>query len=242
MRSSTVYKNELLLAQVVADSYSLGECLRRLGLSFTGNSRVKLRAAIAEFGLNTTHFRPNGRSFEAKARSAKSLADHLVLGSTITSSALKRKLWAQGVLPRVCQECGQDEAWNGKKLVLQLDHINGNRRDNRIENLRIVCPNCHTQTHTFAGRGRKSASAVCAPVPLVDATLRDKVSWPSNKHLLELVWSRPLSTLSVELGVSDTAIRKRCKKLGLALPPFGHWQREAAKKCIKSIGESPSLA
>lgn len=229
MRGSPVYKNKELLTQVVADSYSLGECLRRLGLSFTGNSRVKLRAAIAEFNLTTTHFRPNGRSFEAKAAAAKKLVEHLVLGSSIASSALKRKLWAAELLPRACQECGQGELWNGKVLVLQLDHINGNRRDNRIGNLRIVCPNCHTQTHTFAGRGKSSTKKghVAEMLPVAS---RDKVSWPENKVLLELVWSRPLATLSVELGVSDTAIKKRCLKLGLALPPFGHWQREAAKR------------
>ena len=230
MRGSAVYKNKTLLAQVVADSYSLGECLSRLGLSFTGNSRVKLRSALVEFGLSTAHFRPNGRSVETKAASAKQLAEHLVLGSSITSSSLKRKLWDAGMLPRACQECGQGEEWNGKRLVLQLDHINGNRRDNRIGNLRILCPNCHTQTHTFAGRGKASGAIKSVPELLVEEVSRDKISWPDNKILLELVWSRPLSTLSVELGVSATAIKKRCKKLGLALPPFGHWQRESAKK------------
>lgn len=163
MTTSSVYKNQALLKQVVADSYSLGECLRKLGLSFTGNSRVRLKAVITEYGIATDHFRPNGRSAEVKAAAAKPLAAHLALGSSISSYALKLKLWNAELLPRTCQVCGQGELWNARRLVLQL------------------------------------------------------------------VWTYPLSKLAVKLGVSDTAIRKRCRRLGLALPPFGHWQRVSAR-------------
>lgn len=231
------YENKALLAQVVADSYSLGECLRRLGLTSSGNIRIKLRAAIAENNLSTEHFRPNGRSFEVKAASAKKLEEHLVIGSIISSADLKKKIWAEGLLPRQCQECEQGEVWNGKALVLQLDHINGNRRDNRLGNLRILCPNCHTQTHNFAGRalkkskpsGEKRGRVKFGPGQ-AQYKHPDKIEWPGNNELSNLVWTYPLSKLSAMLGVSDNAIKKRCKKLGLALPPFGHWQREAAKK------------
>lgn len=226
MTTSSVYNNQALLKQVVANSYSLGECLRKLGLSFTGNSRVKLKAVITEYAIATDHFKPNGRSAEVKAAAAKPLAAHLVLGSSISSYALKLKLWNAKLLPRTCQECGQGELWNAQRLVLQLDHVKGNRRDNRLENLRIVCPNCHTQTHTFAGRGKASRPRVPRErAPEKAHVSRDKVEWPDNKRLLELVWTYPLSKLAVKLGISDTAIRKRCKRLGLALPPFGHWQR-----------------
>ena len=60
-----------------------------------------------------------------------------------------------GVLKEICIECGQTNKHNGKKLVLQLDHINGDNNDYRIENLRILCPNCHSQTNTFAGKNQK---------------------------------------------------------------------------------------
>jgi len=60
------------------------------------------------------------------------------------------------LLPDYCSECGILPKWNGSPLRLQIDHINGNRNDNRIDNLRVLCPNCHSQTHTFAGRNKKS--------------------------------------------------------------------------------------
>lgn len=62
----------------------------------------------------------------------------------------------EGLLKEECVLCGQNNIWNGKKLVLQLDHKNGNNKDNRIENLRILCPNCHTQTETYC-RNKKTS-------------------------------------------------------------------------------------
>lgn len=55
----------------------------------------------------------------------------------------------------LCEECGADDYHNGKPLVLQLHHVDGNRKNNRVENLQLLCPNCHSQTHNFAGRGRR---------------------------------------------------------------------------------------
>jgi len=64
--------------------------------------------------------------------------------------SFKCRLYEYDLKEERCEICGQDPEWNGKPLILQIDHINGNRKDNRLENLRIVCPNCHTQTETFS--------------------------------------------------------------------------------------------
>lgn len=84
------------------------------------------------------------------------LEDVLVENSTYTtSSRLKARLLKAGRLKEECSSCGNGPEWNGKPLSLQLDHINGINNDNRIENLRILCPNCHSQTDTYSGKNAK---------------------------------------------------------------------------------------
>jgi 5-methylcytosine-specific restriction endonuclease McrA len=79
----------------------------------------------------------------------------LVLDSSYTSlRTLKRRLLSDGLLQPRCSECGLTE-WRGARLALVLDHVNGNPRDHRLENLRLLCPNCNSQTATFAGRNKR---------------------------------------------------------------------------------------
>ena len=74
-----------------------------------------------------------------------------VLGRLVKSYRLKRRLIEQGLKETRCELCGLD-TWNGQPIPLELDHINGKRDDNRLDNLRVLCPNCHAQTPTYRGR------------------------------------------------------------------------------------------
>ena len=75
-------------------------------------------------------------------------------------ASLKKKLIDEGYFVDICSDCGNKGEWNGKPIILELDHINGNHYDNRFENLRILCPNCHSQTPTFRGRGSGNKNKV----------------------------------------------------------------------------------
>ena len=82
-------------------------------------------------------------------------------------SQLKNRMFKAGIKKEICEECGQLPEWNGKPLSLQLDHIDGDHRNNKLENLRIVCPNCHTQTETFS-RSTKKKYRSLADVEVAD--------------------------------------------------------------------------
>ena len=90
----------------------------------------------------------------------KPLEQLLIVGIMLNGSKVKQRLIKEGLLQDLCVECGIGPEWNGKPITLELDHISGDRGDWRFENLRILCPNCHSQTPTFRAKNRKSQRIV----------------------------------------------------------------------------------
>lgn len=133
-----------------------------------------------------------------------------------------------------CQLCGNIGEWQGKELVLEIDHINSNNVDNRPENLRFLCSNCHTQITKESRYSRSKKSIVnkckcgieiskqakcclsCRPQGKVQK--KTKIDWPDTDWLLEEIKTKPMIIIGKELGVSDNAIRRRIQRLGLEVP------------------------
>jgi hypothetical protein len=150
--------DETELRTAVAESESLAGVMRRLGLPDNSTSRRTVKKYTAAYGLTTAHFTGQGHyrgrpSYNRK--SADGILRQLEPGASRTRRMqLHRALQEMG-MPYVCEQCGTGDLWQGQRLVLEIDHINGYRLDNRIENLRYLCPSCHSQTGTFAGRSRR---------------------------------------------------------------------------------------
>lgn len=141
--------------ELVARGPTFSAVLAHFGMRNVGGNHRTLKDRVRRLGLSVEHLYENARALRAQGPTPKrSLEELLVKGSSMKSYHLKRRLLDEGVLENVCGECGQKPEWNGKPLVLQLDHVNGEHDDNRRENLRLLCPNCHSQTGTFAGRNR----------------------------------------------------------------------------------------
>lgn len=146
--------SEYELRKIIEESESLAEVMRRLGYTANrGNSFNGLKKHLDECGIDYSKFSRNNHSNFSHPR--HKLEDILVEDSHYTNTTrMKERIIAANLIPYECSICHITE-WNGKELVLQLDHINGNNRDNRIKNLRFLCPNCHSQTETFCGKNKK---------------------------------------------------------------------------------------
>ena len=150
------------LRQAVASSKSIAGVIRALGLKVGGSVYTLMHARIDALDLDTSHFTGQAwsRGRSVTTRPGRPLADILVAQSDYrTTSMLRKRLIKEGLKPAYCEICGLDE-WRGKPLSLQLDHINGARTDNRLENLRIVCPNCHSQTDTWCVKNVRNRRAI----------------------------------------------------------------------------------
>lgn len=138
-----------IFVDAVKKSSSRTEVLRNLGVC-RNSSWLDKAAKFHNIEL------PVGKpGTNKKWNTGKPLEQVLVENSTYDSSALKGRLIRGNILANVCSECGLYPEWNGKPLSLQLDHINGVHNDHRLDNLRLVCPNCHSQSPTYAGKNRK---------------------------------------------------------------------------------------
>jgi hypothetical protein len=144
-----------LLCEVLPSARSLAEVLRALGMDpAAGSTRRRVRQRIQELGLSCNHLRGQAWARGAtRAGRGQPLEEILVRNSSYRggSSLLRVRLMSAGLLPEHCQQCGLEE-WLDRPAPLQLDHINGDPTDNRLENLRLLCANCHAQTPTYCGR------------------------------------------------------------------------------------------
>jgi hypothetical protein len=216
------------IPDAIKQAKSYAEAFRIMGVSKTvkGSGNYKtIKNWVKKLGLDISHFDRHTPSCPGKSVTFKSdeqfVKDNLFKGKPYTTS-VREGIVKRKILPYKCDECGNEGEWNGKKLTLQIDHIDGDNDNNEICNLHFLCPNCHSQTITYAGAKNKIEKPKGIIKPRAS---KRKTVWPDRDVLIELVKTMPMRDIAQRYCVTDNAVRKWCKNYAIdhkSLSPFSH--------------------
>ena len=217
------------LEEIVQNCCSYRELAKQLGYVSIGNNGDTIKSRLIKYNISTEHFTGKPKGF------VKRTEENVFCLDSTASQAVLRNWYSKGEYTEYkCAICGQPPFWNGKELSLTLDHINGNNKDNRLENLRWICPNCDRQLPTFAGKNQSAKERYnsceentcekCGKVISKDAKYcmncysiaRQKVERPSPEQLEQELIESNFSAVGRKYGVSDNTIRKWCKTYGMS--------------------------
>lgn len=219
--------------EIALKSSTLKEMLDYIGLGYRGHSYETLKERLKLEGLEL----PNDHT-PRKQVVYENIRDVLIENSPyVSTSKLKKRLIKEGILENICSLCGQHPIHNGNPLSLQMDHINGVHNDHRLENLRILCPNCHSQTDTYAGKSatgwglrkyiKYSKNKQLENIKIVDADLViDLGTVPmSVDEFSFLVNNKLAKEICNEHKIGIRALRAICRELKLKI----HYKKRVTK-------------
>jgi hypothetical protein len=200
-------KNDVL--EAVSESLCIADVCRYFGLKPQAANYSNFKKIILFYNIDTSHFLTQSELSKIRYKTInfdkKDLNDCLVQGSNYDRKILKKRLFNEGYKEKKCELCGQSEIWNGNKLSFILDHINGINNDNRLENLRIICPNCDSTLDTYCSKNRN--------IKTKKVTIIKQSKIPSKEILiLDFKELKTFTKVGKKYNVSDNAIRKWCIK------------------------------
>jgi 5-methylcytosine-specific restriction endonuclease McrA len=152
------------LEEIVSGSRSFNQATVQIGFIGSSHNAHILSQALDHWGIDYSHLRIQTRLATKRSSADEGMLPEEVLDHFFSEDPPIKVSWItllklikkHELLPPQCSECGISAKWNGKPMTMQVDHINGNSRDNRIENLRRICPNCHSQTDTYGAKNRST--------------------------------------------------------------------------------------
>lgn len=218
--------NRQHFSKIISNSKNISDACRKLNGNTGCGNRQTVKKYIRKYNLDVSHF--SNRIYNNINNFKKiQLSEILIKNSTFSKTHLKDRLYDAGIKERICEKCGQDENWNGEHMSLILDHENGVDNDNRIKNLKILCPNCNATLPTHGGKNKTTFSnikisniCICGESITNNATMcikcrdlkQQTVVRPPYDILIKEIKEIGYVNVGKKYGVSDNAIRKWVKK------------------------------
>lgn len=206
--------------QIAKKSINFADFSRKLGYTTdSSKTRELIKKKIEEYNVDISHF-------NVRESSKRTVENIFIKNSTADQSTLRRWYKKGEYTPYKCSICGQEPLWKGKELTLILDHINGEHYDDRLENLRWVCPNCNQQLETTGSRNKIKKKYFCIDCgkEICNGATRcfecynktriipESAMLVTREELKNLIRVKPFTQIGRQFGVSDNAIRKWCDK------------------------------
>jgi len=221
--------NKKEIQELLNNSNSFVEVLEKIGLdAHSGNHRtLKERIKQDSLDIKELEKRRKDRIGQFSIKNKIPLDEIMVENSSYGTNHLKKRILDEKMLDYACEKCKNNGNWLGNKLVLQLEHKNGNSKDHRLDNLCFLCPNCHTQTSTYAGKNsslKKSRICIECKGPTKGkgtkcrrcaSQKQPKKFFVTKEELQKLVEIYPLTTIGRKFGVCGNSIKKRCRSFGI---------------------------
>lgn len=240
MVKKRTYTEEEFISAVTA-AFSIRQVLITLGLKPAGGNYALAKRRMKRLNLDTSHFTGQGH-LKGKTHNwspRKPLIELLVENSTYTTGSLKRRLIKEGIKESKCEWCNITE-WRGIDVSLELDHINGISDDHRLENLRILCPNCHSQTPTYRGRNiGKGESMPTGRAACLKNTCGDKTP---------IVGSNPISPTKCICGATIHKNSAKCRTCSykmltkIAWPPTQILEQLVRESSYVAVGQTLNVS
>lgn len=217
---------------IVKQSKSIADICRYFNFGVKGSTYTAIKSRLAKDNIDISHFQKRNPSKYFYVDKETFLSRLKPNTPSIDREFIKKKLLEFNLVRNECAECKLLPIWNNKPLTLHLDHIDGDKSNNSLENLRLLCPNCHSQTETFGIGIRKIKKYFCSECNAETAGYKNrcvrcghkskrKTNRPSKETLEILISTTPMTTIGKQFNVSDNAVRKWCRYYQIPIPKNG---------------------